>query len=335
MAGQSSGKKKLLLTAEYLMKYSDEDNPVSTAELIDMLEKNGISCERKSVYTDIETLSDFGLDIVKTKLGRGGWFVASRQFEDVEIRLMIDAVQSASFITPAKSKKLIKNISTLCSESQMKKLSSRVYIDNRVKSDNETIYYSIDKIGRAIDSGKQIECDYAKCRTVSKLKNSACVEKHLTLNPYAMIWSADHYYLVANNPKYDNLMHLRIDRMRNVEEIKNSSVRPFSQVSDYTDYFDVADYSKRIFNMFSGETEDIELHCRMEILEQIIDRFGDDVPLREDFEDENMFYVRTKAAISAGLISWIMQFEDNIEVISPEILRNEIKSKAERIAGIY
>ncbi len=332
---QSNGKMRLLRTAEYLLKYSDEENPVSASDIINMLGRNEIGCERKAVYSDIETLTDFGLDIVKTKLNGGGWFIASRQFEEVEIRLLIDAVQSASFITAAKSKKLIRNISSLCSEGQMKKLSDRVYIDNRVKSDNETIYYSIDEIGKAIDLGLQLECDYAKCRTVSKLKNSACDEKHLTLNPYAMIWSADHYYLVANNPKYDNLMHLRIDRMRNVKKLENSSARPFSDVCEYTDFFDVADYSKRIFNMFSGETEDIKLHCKMDILEQIIDRFGDDARLIEDFSDENMFFVRTKAAISDGLISWMMQFEDNIEIIEPQSLRDKMKSKAERIAALY
>lgn len=335
MAGQSSGKKKLLLTAEYLMKYSDEENPIPTGEIMKMLESNGITCERKSVYADIEALSDFGIDIIKTQQKKRGWFVASRKFEEVEIRLLIDAVQSASFITPAKSKKLINNISSLCSQGQMKKLSSRVYIDNRVKSANETIYYSIDEIGKAIDEGKQIECDYAKCRTIAKIKSSACSEKHLTLNPYAMIWSADHYYLVANNPKYDNLLHLRIDRMRNVETVENSTVRPFSEVSDYTEFFDVADYSKRIFNMFSGETEDIELHCSVEILEQILDRFGDSVPLREDFENEEMFFVRVKCAISDGLISWLMQFGDKAEIVSPAELREEVKTRAMSIFEMY
>lgn len=335
MAGQSVGKKKLLLTAEYLMQNSDEENPVTTAEIIEMLERNGINCERKSVYADIEALIDFGLDIIKTKQGKGGWFVASREFEEVEIRLLIDAVQSANFITPAKSKKLIKNISSLCSASQMKKLSSRVYIDNRVKSDNETIYYSIDEIGKAIDEGRQIECDYAKCRTVAKIKNSVCAEKHLILNPYAMIWSADHYYLVANNPNYDNLMHLRIDRMRNVKVVQNSTVRSFSEVSEYTDRFDVADYSKKVFNMFSGETEDIELHCSIDILEQILDRFGEDAGLREDFNESEMFFVRVKAAISDGLISWMMQFSDKLEVVYPNSLREEMKSKAENIYRLY
>ena len=332
---QSNGKKRLLLTADYLLKYSDEENPVSASDIIAMLERNEIACERKAVYSDIETLTDFGLDIVKTRLNGGGWFVASRQFEEVEIRLLIDAVQAASFITAAKSKKLIKKISSLCSEEQMKKLLGRVYIDNRIKSDNETIYYSIDEIGRAIDSGVRLECDYAKCRTVSKLKNPICAEKKLDLNPYAMIWSGDHYYLVANNPKYDNLMHLRIDRMRNVRRLENSPVRPFSEVCEYTDFFDVADYSKRIFNMFSGETEDIELHCKIDILEQIIDRFGADIPIREDFDDESRFFVRVKAAVSDGLISWMMQFEDKLEVIGPQTLRDEIKAKSERIAAIY
>lgn len=335
MAGQSNGKKKLLLTAEYLMKNSDEAHPVTTSEIMDMLARNGITCERKSVYADLEALSDFGLDIIKTKQGKGGWFVASRRFEEVEIRLLVDAVQSASFITPTKSKKLIKSISELCSQEQMKRLSSRVYIDGRVKSNNETIYYSIDEIGKAIDSGKQIECDYARCRSVAKLSNAACAEKHLTLNPYAMIWSADHYYLVANNPKYDNLMHLRIDRMRNVKTVKRSKVRHFSEVSEYTDYFDVADYSKRIFNMFSGENEDIQLHCSIDILEQIIDHFGDDANLRDDFEDKNKFYLWVSAAISDGLVSWMMQFNDKLEVLSPESLREEIKAKAERICKMY
>ena len=157
----------------------------------------------------------------------------------------------------------------------------------------------------------------------------------MTLNPYALIWSNDHYYLIANNPKYDNLMHLRVDRIKKAEVIENSVQRHFSEVCEYKDYFDVADYSKKLFNMFSGELIDIKLLCKNELLEQILDRFGDDASARENFDDEDTFFLFTKAALSDGLISWLMQFSDSIKVIEPQILVDEIRNKARTIVEMY
>lgn len=337
MAGQVDSKKKLLLIMEYLLKYSDENNPVTMADILDMLERNSITAERKSVYKDFDILTDFGIDIIKTRRGELGWcyYVGSRDFELVEIRLLIDAIQSASFITANKSKKLIKKIGNLCSENQMKKIAGRVYIDNRVKCNNEQIYYTIDTLSEAIENKNQIELDYEKCRPSKKLSGSKFSIKHYILNPYALIWSSDHYYLIANNPKYDNLMHLRVDRIRKSEIIEGSVQRHFSEVCDYKDYFDVADYSKRLFNMFSGELVDIKLLCKNELLEQILDRFGDDAYARENFDDDETFYLFTKAALSDGLISWIMQFSDSIKVIEPKTLIDEIKTRAITIANMY
>lgn len=337
MAGQSDSKKKLLLIMDYLNKYSDENNPVTMADILEMLERNNISAERKSVYKDIDVLCDYGVDILKTRKSDLGWcyYIASRDFELVEIRLLIDAVQSASFITANKSKKLIKKIGSLCSESQMKKISGSVYIDNRVKGTNETIYYTIDKLSEAIENKNQVEVDYEKSRPSKKIASSQFSIKHMTLNPYALIWSGDHYYLIANNPKYDNLMHLRVDRIRKAEIVENSTQRHFSEVCEYKDYFDVADYSKRLFNMYSGDLVDIKLECRNELLEQILDRFGDDASARENFDNDETFYLYTKAALSDGLISWLMQFGDSIKVLQPEGLIEKLKERAQIIVEMY
>ena len=335
MPGQPNSKKKLLLIKDFLLKYSDEENIISTSDIIKMLEENDIKSERKSVYNDIELLIDYGLDIIKTKTPKVGYYVASRDFELVEIRLLIDAVQSAGFITANKTKKLVQKIGSLCSENQMKNLSNKVYIENRIKGNNEFIYYAIDTISRAIDASNQIECVYEKSKSVKKLPNISHVEKQLILNPYALIWSNDHYYLVANNPKYDNLMHLRVDRIKSVSIIENSVSRSFSEVSEYKNHFDIADYSKRVFNMFSGEIMDIELECNIEIHEQVFDRFGEDIFIRENFDDKNTFFVKTQAAISDGLIDWIMQFSDKIKVILPIELRQGIEEKAKKIIDLY
>lgn len=340
MAGQIDSKKKLLLILDFLMKYSDEENPVTMAEILEMLDKNNISAERKSVYKDIDVLIDFNVDIIKTRTADKGscYYIGSRDFELVEVQILIDAVQSASFISPEKSKKLIEKIGGLCSRSQMKKLKGKVYINNRVKCKNEQVYYHIDELSKAIENKNQIECEYQKRRSSDKVAATKDEIKTYIINPYALIWSDDHYYLVANNQKYDNLMNLRIDRIRSVKIIEGSVQRHFSTVpesSHYKDYFDVVDYAKTHFNMHSGEIINLKLECKNELIEQIFDRFGDDASIRDNFDDNETFYLHTKAAKSAGLISWLMQFSDLIKVIEPKCIIDEIKERALNIMKLY
>ncbi len=335
MSGKFDTKKKLLLIKDYLLRYSDENNPVSTNDIIEILERQGISCERKSVYSDIKILADYGLDIITTKHGKGGYYIGSRDFELVEVRLLIDAVQSASFITANKSRNLIKKIGSLCSEGQMKQMNRNIYVENRVKRNNERIFYTIDEIARAIDENKQIKCEYKKCRDTAKLPNVNQNVKTMIINPYATVWANNNYYLIGNNEKYQNITQLRIDRIKSVQIIEKSQIKPFSKIKEAEKYKDIADYSKHTFNMFSGETDDIELLCNIDILEQILDKFGDDVPLREDFDDATRFYMHTKAEISDGLVSWIMQFSDKVKVIRPDSLRDSIKNKANSIISLY
>lgn len=333
MADKGYTKLKLLHVKEFIEKHSDEEHPVSVEDINDMLVSKGIICERKSIYSDVKTLKEYGMDILSVRQPKTGYSVCCREFELPELRLLIDAVQAANFITPKKTKELIKKIGTLCSVYQAKMLEKQVYIEKRNKCSNEGIYYNIDIINRAIQANRRISFIYQK-RQLDEVENQVVVtEKELTVSPYAMIWCNDHYYLVGNNPKYSNLMHTRIDRMKKVEVLEERS-RRFSEVSSYKNFFDSADYAGKIFNMYSGDTQTLKMLCDNSILEDIMDRFGDSAIIRTG-EDESRFSVRTKCAVSEGLISYIMQFGDKAEVVEPVSLRRQIKSRAEKIAEIY
>ncbi len=333
MADKGYTKMKLLYIKEFLEKNSDEDHPVSVEDINEMLLSKGIECERKSIYSDVKTLKEYGMDILSVRQPRAGYCVCSRDFELPELRLLIDAVQAANFITTKKTKELIKKIGTLCSVSQAKMLEKQVYIEKRHKCSNEEIYYNIDIINRAIQSGRRISFIYQK-RQLDTAENKVIVEeKEFAVSPYAMIWSNDHYYLIANNQKYNNLMHTRIDRMKKVE-ILEEKARKFSEVSPYKSYFDSADYSGKIFNMFSGDTQTLEMLCDKEILEEIIDRFGINALIRTG-EDETKFLLSTRCVVSEGLVSWIMQFGAKVEVLEPHSLREQVKARAKEIAAMY
>ncbi len=333
MADKGYTKLKLLYVKDFLDKQSDEEHPVSVEDINEMLLSKEIECERKSIYSDVKTLKEYGMDILSVRQPKTGYCVCSRDFELPELRLLIDAVQAANFITPKKTKELIKKIGTLCSVSQAKMLEKQVYIEKRHKCSNEEIYYNIDIINRAIQSGKRISFIYQKRQLDTAENKVVTEEKEFSVSPYAMIWSNDHYYLIANNQKYNNLMHTRIDRMKKVE-ILEERARKFSEVSPYKSYFDSADYSGKIFNMFSGDTQTLEMLCDNSMLEEIVDRFGSNALIRTG-EDESRFLVDTKCVVSEGLVSWIMQFGGRIEVLEPTSLREQVKTRAEEIAQMY
>ncbi len=332
MAEKGYTKLKLLYIRQYLEKYSDEDNLVKTDELLEMLSEKGIECERKSIYADISALKSYGVDISTDKRG---YRILGRDFELPELRLLMDAVQAANFISSKKSKELISKICTLCSKYQAKLLEKQVYIDNRNKCTNEEIYYNIDIINKAIVQKKKISFTYIKRVIDEERKEIVREEKEFTVSPYALIWSNDHYYLVCNNSKYDNLMHTRIDRMKKVEAV-DEPARDFSEVSPYASFFDSADYSGKLFNMFSGDTRKLVLRCDDSILEEMVDRFGEECKIRKAVADkEEMFTLETKCVCSEGLVSWLMQFGNKVQVVSPESLRDDILEKAESIVKLY
>lgn len=327
-----TSKLKTLFILKYLEQFSDEEHPLTTTQLIQMLEKDGITCERKSIYADVKALNEIGCNIVSVKSLKKGFFMASRTFEIPEVRLLIDAVTFAGFITPNKTKALVNKLESLVSFYQAKDLTSQVYRESENKCDNEEIYYIIDNLDEAISTNKKVKFIY-KRRNIDKENKKSYTTKTFNVSPYSLIWKEDHYYLVCNNEKYDNLMNLRLDRMRKIE-ILDEIARPVEEVSEYEDgIFDSADYAAKMFNMFSGKTEDVEIVCHLDLREEMMDRFGSKIPFTAI--DNDHFSTTVRAAVSDGLVSWVMQYGNKIKVTKPESLVEKIKEKAASVISVY
>lgn len=328
----NSSKVKTLAIYKLLEKYSDEDNVLSTTELIKMLKEKGISCERKSIYSDIEALNEIGCDIMPVYSPKRGFFMGARPFETPEVMLLIDAVASAGFITPKKTNSLVNKLKNLVSVYQAESMVSQVYVESASnKCDNEEIYITIDSLHGAITEHKKVKFVY-KRRSVDVENKKKHTEKTFTVSPYALIWKQDHYYLICNNEKYDNLMNLRIDRMKKLS-VLDEPVRPFSEVSSYTDVFDAQDYSSKMFNMFSGEECEVTLECDLKLQEEMLDRFGKTIPLKA--VDTSHFVTTVKATLSDGLVSWVMQYGSSIKIIEPQALVDMVRQKANDIINVY
>ena len=331
MAERKGQKIKIVCTLDILKKYSDEDHPITATEICEKLSAMGVTAERKSVYDDITNLIDYGYDIIRASSPKRGFFLASREFEVPEIYLLTDAVRTAKFITPKKTRELISKLDSMLSENQAGLREKRIYIDSINKCNNEEIYYSIDVLSDAIAKNKQVEFDYIT-RTINADRTVGFVTKHRTISPYALTWQDDHYYLIGNYDKYDNIVHFRLDRMRKVT-LTDIPRRYFGEVSDYSEYFDIADYTSKLFSMHSGKLETVELCCNREIAEQVFDRFSTNIFIK-NFNDQS-FDFSVKAAVSEALVTWIMNYGDKVKVKSPESLKQMIKSRAKAVLDLY
>ena len=327
----SKQKIKLLYIIDILTKKSDEKHPISANYIIDCLKNDyGIECERKTIYDSIDCLIEYGYDIVRSKSPRG-YFMALNQFEYVELRLLMDAVQAANFISVKKTEQLLGKLSAFTSEYNYNKLYKQVYINDKYKSKNEKIFYIIDDLNTAIMQNKQVSIVYQR-RKIVENKVAKYSEKTMLINPYAMTWYNDHYYLIGNNDKYDNLTNLRIDRIKSVDILDNYS-KSYERITNCQGKFDVSDYVNKHFSMFAGDIKPIELVCDNSIIEAVIDRFGEKVKLNK-YDDEH-FLVTSDVAVNDGFVSWIMQYGKDIRVEKPFELKMMVKDKASEILNIY
>ena len=331
MAGRGNGKLRLIYVLDILKKHSDEQHPLNSGDIIEKLSLLGIYAERKAIYDDISLLELYGCDIIKTGSPKSGWFIGSRDFEIPEIYLLCDAVRSAKFISPKKTRELISKLTAMLSVHQKSSREDAVFFSADDKAGNEEIYYSIDKISNAINEKKQIKLLYSS-RVLAGDRSITKNTKEMIINPYALAWQDDHYYLIGNHAKYDNLIHLRLDRISAVEILPDLS-RHFSEVSSYKEFFDTADYTRRLFSMYGGELTDIELRCNKSITERVLDRFSENIFIKNVTEDSFSFNI--KAAVSPALVTWLMNYGKDITVIKPDSLRDMISRRALDILENY
>ncbi len=322
---------KLLLLLDYFKKYTDEQNPKKMNDILEFLKNNGIEAERKAIYSDINLLRDIGHDIVKTSDGGAAYFLGDREMELAEAEICASAVSAAKFITQKKSAQLIHKLGSLFSASQSKMFNERLELARTLKTKNEEIYYNIDRIVRALGSGKKISFYYFEYMPDKTLRLRREGRKYIS-SPYSLMWFEDAYYLVCNIDKYDNLSHFRVDRMTKVDVLEDT-VRSINEVSEYKNYIDFDEYHRSVFSMFGGRLQSVRIRFRDELATAVFDRFGLDVSVSEI--KDGWFTVSVNVRVSPGFVSWLTIFADKAEVIAPGELRNEIKQLITSLGSVY
>ena len=320
-------KLKLLYITQYLMEKTDENHIATTTELIDYLASNGITAERKSIYTDIELLIDYGLDIVKVKGRPAGYQLVSRQLELAELKLLVDAVQASKFITSKKSRELIGKLETLCSKKEARQLHRQVVVTNRTKAVNENIYYNVDQIYSAIAGNVKIRFLYFEWNVKKEMQlrhDGAFYE----VSPWLLTWDDDNYYLIAYDDESRMIKHYRVDKM-----LKLSLSDKKRQGKEQFENFDIAAYSKKTFGMFAGEEKMVTLSCKTNLIGVIIDRFGNEASLREN--GEGFVLVRVKVAVSRQFFGWLTGLSDAVKIVGPKETAEEYRSYLEEILTNY
>lgn len=330
METEGRSKLKILYLLDILEKESDDEHKLTMKEIEEKLLKNDIKAERKSINRDIKLLQEYGFDIIDYNQNREGYFLASRNFDVSELRLLIDAVLSAKFISLKQTKELLDKLKNLTSINLAKKLESQLYIDERIKTNNEHVYENVDKINEAININKQLSFKYYKYN-MKKEFVEVRPEKYIK-NPYSLAWQDDRYYMICGHAKYDRLEHYRVDRMRNIV-ILDEKRRNFTEVCDYKNNFDTGDYINKAFNMFTGEKGVVKLKFKNELIDVVIEKFGESVPLK--IIDDKHFEVRVQVLLSEGFIGWIMQLGAKVEILYPEKLREKMKEIVGEMYRMY
>ncbi len=310
-------KLKILYLLKILQEQTDEDHPLTTNQLIEILDKEyGVSSHRETLKSDIRALQEFGIDVLSVRSKQTKYFIGSRQFELPELKLLIDAVESSKFITEKKSKVLIEKIYGLTNKEQVAKLKRNNYVADRVKPTNEKIYYIVDKINDAINANKQISFQYYEynIRKRKVLRNKG---ERYTLSPYNLVWNGDYYYVVGFSEKQNKIVTFRVDRINAEPDILNEVSLP------KTKDFDLAEFTKETFFMFSGKEEVVELKCDNELMKTMIDRFGEDIIITPYNDDS--FKLTTEVSVSPTFFGWIFGFGGRVDILGPERVKEEYK----------
>lgn len=325
---RSNPKLKLLYLLKILSEKSSENHPLSMADIRGYLEGYGIEAERKSLYSDMALLEEYGIEIIREQRSRNCfYYIADRKFEMAELKLLVDSVQAARFVTRKKSDGLIKKIMSLAPEDEAKQLSRQVFVTGKVKSDNETILYNVDCIHRAIAENSQVRFQYFNW-TVGKKKELRHGGEFYEVSPWILSWDNENYYLVAYDGKAGDIRHYRVDKMLNLELSQQERLggELFANIN-------MASYTDRMFGMFVGEEKNVRLLCLNRFAGIMIDRFGRDIIMIP--ADEEHFTVNVNVAVSSQFISWVFSLGDGVKIIGPDDVLGKVKEEVRRLRNAY
>lgn len=311
MARSEKQKLKLLYLLKILTEQTDERHPMPMPVLLEKLRAEEISAERKSVYSDIACLLDFGVDIVYDQTrGSGGYYLASRDFELAELKLLVDAVSASRFITKSKSVQLIGKIEKLASRHEAVQLQRQVYTAERIKNDNESIYYHVDAIHTAIHENRQISFPYLEWNLQKKLVARKGGEPY-RISPWSLMWNDENYYLIGYDAGADMLKHFRVDKIGPIEMLEERR-----EGGEVFKKCDLSAYSAKTFGMYGGEEETVTLSFPNTLVGVVLDRFGKDVLLQRISQDR--FTVHVKVMVSRQFYGWLAGIGKEAKVTAPE-----------------
>ncbi len=322
MSRLENQKMKLYFLGKILMENTDEAHGITMSQILDLLEKNDISADRKSIYRDIVALEELGIYVEKEKVGKNYLYkVVEKQFEIAELKLLVDSVSASRFITEKKSRELIGKLESLVSKYEAKELQRSIVVAGRSKTENESIYYNVDAIHLAMNENRQISFEYLQWNIEKELVPRK--KENYVVSPWSLLWDQENYYLLAFDEADGIVKNYRVDKMRRISSLEEKRLG-----RDAFEKLDMSSYAEKVFGMFYGREETVTVLAKNYLIGAVIDRFGKEIPLRK--EDEEWFRFRVNVAVSGQFFGWLLSFGGDMKIISPEPVVKEYKELLNR-----
>ncbi len=317
-------KMKILHLMQILLEETDPEHRMNAEQLMERLkERYGHTYNRKTIYTDIEKLRAFGLKIGQAKGNSFGYFIKERDFTLPELKLLVDSVQASKFITKGKSEELIKKLEHLTGRENARELERQVFIYNRIKADNDSIYKNVDAIHAAIRDNRQIRFKYCEWTVKKELMRRRGGADYL-ISPWALTWNDENYYLVAYSAEHDDIRHYRVDKMQEIGVTEEPRLG-----REQFQGFDLASYARKTFRMYRGEDRKITLEGKMSLVGVVIDRFGTDIAMRPSGQDR--FRATVTVMLSPQFFGWLAGLGPEMRIVWPEDVREDYRKYLETI----
>lgn len=319
---------KLYCLAQIMLEQTDEEHYISMPEIIEALAAYDITADRKSLYQDLRDLEKLGIEVEGEATGnRYHYHVISRFFELPELKLLVDAIQSSKFITERKSNALIKKLERLVSKYEAQKLQRQVYVSGRIKTMNESIYYTVDAIHNAISENRKIKFQYYQWNIKKEMElrhNGAWYH----ISPWGLSWDDENYYLVGFDSEAGLIKHYRVDKMLHISMSEEKR-----EGSEYFTKLDMADYAKKSFGMYGGEEQTVKLLVDNSLAGVVIDRFGKDVMMIPT--DGNRFTVSVNVRVSRQFMGWVFSLGEKVKIIGPDLVIQQMREEVSRLVRQY
>ena len=319
---------KLYRLAQIMLERTDDDHYITMPEIMEELGKYEITADRKSIYTDLKDLEVLGIEVEGEPAGKGyHYHVVSRPFELPELKLLVDAIQSSKFITEKKTNTLIRKLEKLVSRYEAMKLQRQVYVSGRIKTMNESIYYTVDAIHNAISENKKIRFQYYQWN-VKKEMELRREGAYYCVSPWGLSWDDENYYLVGYDSEAGEIRHYRVDKMLHIRMTEEAR-----EGREHFRKLDMADYAKKSFGMFGGKEEKVKLLVDNSLAGVMIDRFGKDIIMVPG--DGEHFTVNVTVHVSSQFLGWIFSLGKKVKILGPEEVIQAMRREGERLTEQY